>query len=86
MALTEEEQQAVLIKVRDILSTIHTRDAVRSELESLGFEVRAEHGDVVSMENAPAEIFVHISMNDRDEIVDSHVVTFEEIDLKPRGG
>ncbi|MCT8337713.1 hypothetical protein FKB36_09520 [Methanoculleus sp. Afa-1] len=86
MAVTEEEQQAVLTKVRDILSTIHTRDAVRSELESLGFEVRAEHGDVVSMENAPAEIFVHISMNDRDEIVDSHVVTFEEIDLKPRGG
>jgi hypothetical protein len=86
MAVTEEEQQAVLTKVRDILSTIHTRDAVRSELESLGFEVRAEHGDVVSMENAPAEIFVHISMNDRDQIVDSHVVTFEEIDLKPRGG
>ena len=86
MAVTEEEQQAVLTKVRDILSTIHTRDAVRSELESLGFEVRAEHGDVVSMENAPAEIFVHMSMNDRDEIVDSHVVTFEEIDLKPRGG
>ena len=86
MAVTEEEQQAVLAKVRDILSTIHTRDAVRSELESLGFEVRAEHGDVVSMENTPAEIFVHMSMNDRDEIVDSHVVTFEEIDLKPRGG
>lgn len=86
MAVTEEEQQAVLAKVRDILSTIHTRDAVRSELESLGFEVRAEHGDVVSMENAPAEIFVHISMNDRDEIVDSYAVTFEEIDLRPRGG
>jgi len=85
MAVTEEEQQTVLTKVRDILSTIHTRDAVRSELESLGFEVRAEHGDVVSMENAPAEIFVHISMNDRDEIVDSHAVTFEEIDLRPRG-
>lgn len=86
MAVTEEEQQAVLTKVRDILSTIHTRDAARSELESLGFVVRAEHGDVVSMENAPAEIFVHMSMNDRDEIVDSHVVTFAEIDLKPRGG
>ena len=86
MAVTEEEQQAVLAKVRDILSTIHTRDAVRSELESLGFEVRAEHGDVVSMENTLAEIFVHISMNYRDEIVDSYAVTFEEIDLRPRGG
>ena len=74
------------MKVRDVLSTYHTLDAVRDELESLGFDVRAEHGDVVSMENAPAEIFVQISMNDRGDIVDSHVVTFDEIELKPRQG
>ncbi|KAF5081853.1 hypothetical protein [Methanoculleus horonobensis] len=86
MAVTEEEQQAVLMKVRDILSTYYTRDAVRSELEVIGFEVRAEHGDVVSMENAPAEIFVQISINERGDVFDSHVVTFEEIDLRPRGG
>lgn len=83
MAVTSEEQQNVLAKVREILSTYHTRDAVRSELASLGFVVKAEHGDVVSMESAPAEIFVQLSANDRDEIVDSHVVTFEEIELKP---
>ena len=81
----EEEQQNVLAKVRDILSTYHTRDAVKNELEFLGFVVKAEHGDVISMENAPAEIFVHLSVNDRDEIFDSHIVTFEEIELKPGG-
>ncbi len=85
MAANQEEQQNVLAKVRDILSTYHTRDAVRSELEFLGFAVKAEHGDVVSMENAPAEIFVQLSVNDRGDIFDSHVVTFEEIELKPRG-
>ncbi|BBL68295.1 hypothetical protein [Methanoculleus chikugoensis] len=86
MPITEEEQQAVLAKVRDILSTYHTREAVRSGLESIGFVVRAEHGDVVSLENAPAEIFVQIFINERDDVFDSHVVTFEEIDLRPRGG
>ncbi len=85
MAVNSEEQQDVLLKVREILSTYHTREAVQNELASLGFIVKAEHGDVVSLESAPAEIFVHISMNDRDEIVDSHVVTFDEIDLKPKG-
>ncbi|MCM2465759.1 hypothetical protein [Methanoculleus oceani] len=83
--MAKEEQQNILAKVREILSTYHTRDAVRSELESLGFDVRAEHGDVVSMENAPAEIFVQLSVNSRGEIFDSHVVTFEEIELKPKG-
>ncbi|MDK2917176.1 MAG: hypothetical protein PWR25_1733 [Euryarchaeota archaeon] len=86
MAITEEEQQAVLAKIRDVLSTYYTRDAVRSELESLGFVVRAEHGDVVSMENAPAEIFVQLYINERGDVFDSHVVTFEEINLRPRGG
>ncbi|MDN7013714.1 hypothetical protein FGW20_11855 [Methanoculleus sp. FWC-SCC3] len=86
MAVTEEEQQTVLAKIRDILSTYYTRDAVRSELEALGFEVRAEHGDVVSMENTPAEIFVQIFINEQGDVFDSHVVTFEEIDLRPRGG
>ncbi|PKL61254.1 MAG: hypothetical protein CVV31_12375 [Methanomicrobiales archaeon HGW-Methanomicrobiales-2] len=81
----EEEQQNVLVKVRDILSTYHTRDAVKNELEFLGFVVKAEHGDVVSMENTPAEIFVHLSINDQDDIFDSHVVTFDEIELKPGG-
>lgn len=85
MAITEEEQQAVLAKIRDVLSTYYTRDAVRSELESLGFVVRAEHGDVVSMENAPAEIFVQLYINERGDVFDSHVVTFEEIELKPGG-
>ncbi|HOI57428.1 MULTISPECIES: hypothetical protein [unclassified Methanoculleus] len=83
MATNIEEQQTVLLKVREILSTYHTRDAVRGELASLGFVVKAEHGNVVSMESAPAEIFVQLSVNDQDEIVDSHVVTFEEIELKP---
>ncbi|WP_214020294.1 hypothetical protein [Methanoculleus sp.] len=86
MVVKEEEQQNVLAKVRDILSTYHTRDAVRSELEALGFDVRAEHGDVVSMENAPAEIFVQLFVNDRGDVFDSHVVTFAEIELKPKGG
>ncbi|MCK9277240.1 MAG: hypothetical protein M0P22_04030 [Methanoculleus sp.] len=85
MAVNQEEQQGVLAKVRDILSTYYTRDAVRSELESLGFDVRAEHGDVVSMENSPAEVFVQLFVNDRGDVFDSHVVTFEEIELKPRG-
>lgn len=85
MAVNRDEQQSVLTKVRDVLSTYYTRDAVRSELESLGFEVRAEHADVVSMENAPAEIFIQLFVNDRGDVADSHVVTFEEIELKPRG-
>ncbi|WP_292364300.1 MULTISPECIES: hypothetical protein [unclassified Methanoculleus] len=86
MAAKEEEQQNVLAKVRDILSTYYTRDAVRNELEALGFDIKAEHGDVISMENAPAEIFVQLFVNDRGDIFDSHVVTFEEIELKPKGG
>lgn len=86
MAVTEEEQQKILVKVREILSTYHTRDAVRGELESLGFEIRAEHGDVVSMENTSAEVFVQLFMNDRGDVFDSHVVTFEEIEIRPEGG
>ncbi|MCE5337822.1 MAG: hypothetical protein LLF90_03935 [Methanomicrobiaceae archaeon] len=85
MAVNQEEQQGVLAKVRDILSTYYTRDAVRSELESLGFDVRAEHGDVVSLENSLVEVFVQLFVNDRGDVFDSHVVTFEEIELKPRG-
>lgn len=84
MAANREEQQNVIGKVREILSTYHTRDAVREELESLGFDVRAEHGDVVSLENTHAEIFVQIFVNDRGDVFDSHVVTFDEIELKPR--
>jgi hypothetical protein len=84
MAANREEQQNVIGKVREILSTYHTRDAVREELESLGFDVRAEHGDVVSLENTHAEIFVQIFVNDRGDLFDSHVVTFDEIELKPR--
>lgn len=83
MAVNNEEQQKVLAKVREILSTYHTRDAVKSELESLGFDVRAEHGDVVSLENTLAEIFVQLFTNDRGDIFDTHVVTFEEIELRP---
>jgi len=84
MAANREEQQNVIGKVREILSTYHTRDAVREELESLGFDVRAEHGDVVSLENTHAEIFVQIFVNDRGDLFDSHVVTFDELELKPR--
>ncbi len=84
MAVKEEEQQNVLEKVREILSTYHTRDAVRNELASLGFDVRAEHGEVVSMENTPAEVFVQLFVNDRGDVFDSHVVTFGEIELKPK--
>ncbi|CCJ36955.1 hypothetical protein KH990_12700 [Methanoculleus bourgensis] len=84
MAANREEQQNVIEKVREILSTYHTRDAVREELESLGFDVRAEHGDVVSLENTHAEIFVQIFVNDRGDLFDSHVVTFDELELKPR--
>lgn len=86
MAVTEEEQQNVLAKVREILSTYYTRDAVQGELSSLGFEVRAEHGDVVSMENALAEVFVQLFMNDRGDVFDSRVVTFEEIEVRPKDG
>ena len=84
MAANREEQQNVIEKVREILSTYHTRDAVREELELLGFDVRAEHGDVVSLENTHAEIFVQIFVNDRGDLFDSHVVTFDELELKPR--
>ena len=86
MAVKVEEQQSFLAKVRDILSTYYTRDAVRSELESLGFDVRAEHGDVISMENTLAEIFVQLFINDKGDVFDSHIVTFDEIELKPRKG
>ena len=83
MAVKKEEQQAVLAKTREILATYHTRDAVRSELEFLGFDVRAEHGGAVSLENTPAELFVQIFVNERGDVFDSNVVTFEDIELKP---
>lgn len=83
MAVNKEEQQKVLAKVREILSTYHVRDAIKNELKYLGFDVRAEHGDVLSLENTPVEIFVQLFANDRGDIVDTHVVTFEEIELKP---
>ena len=83
MAVNREQQQKVLTKVREILSTYHTRDAVKIELESRGFTIRAEHGDVVSLENTPAEIFVQLFVTDRGYIVATHVVTFEEIELRP---
>ncbi len=83
MVVNIEEQQKVLAKVRETLSAYHTRDAVKNELKSLGFDIRAEHGDVVSLENTSAELFVQLFANDRGDIVDTHVVTFEEIELKP---
>ncbi len=54
------------------------------ELVSPGFDVRAEHRDAVALENTPAEIFVQIFVNDRGDIIDSHVVTFDEIEIKPQ--
>ena len=84
MAVDREEQQNTIIKVREILSTYRTRVAVREELEALGFDIKAEHGDVVSLENANAEIFVQVFANERGDVIDSHVVTFDEIELKPR--
>lgn len=84
MAVDREEQQNTIMKVREILSTYHTRVAVREELETLGFDIKAEHGDVTSLENANAEIFVQVFANERGDVIDSHVVTFDEIELKPR--
>jgi len=84
MAVDREEQQSTIMKVREILSTYHTRVAVREELETLGFDIKAEHGDVTSLENANAEIFVQVFANERGDVIDSHVVTFDEIELKPR--
>lgn len=84
MAVDREEQQNTIVKVREILSTYHTRVAVREELETLGFDIKAEHGDVTSLENANAEIFVQVFANERGDVIDSHVVTFDEIELKPR--
>jgi hypothetical protein len=83
MTVNKEEQQNLIARVREILSTYHPLDTVRGELEALGFGVRAEHGDVVSMENASAEIFVQLFLNEQRDVFDHHVVTFEEIDLKP---
>jgi hypothetical protein len=48
--------------------------------------VRAEHGDVISMENTLAEILVQLFINDKGDVFDSHIVTFDEIELKPRKG
>ncbi|MFA5614554.1 MAG: hypothetical protein WC993_08815 [Methanoculleus sp.] len=84
MAVDREEQQNTIMKVREILSTYRTRIAVREELETLGFDIKAEHGDVTSLENANAEIFVQVFANERGDVIDSHVVTFDEIELKPR--
>ena len=84
MAVDREEQQNTIMKVREILSTYRTRVAVREELETLGFDIKAEHGDVTSLENANAEIFVQVFANERGDVIDSHVVTFDEIELKPR--
>lgn len=83
MAVDKEDQQQTLRKVHDILSAYGTADAVRSELESEGFVVKAEHGDAVSMENADAEIFVLIRMGEAGQVVADHVTTFDEIELKP---
>ncbi len=84
MVVDREEQQSTIMKVREILSTYRTRIAVREELETLGFDIKAEHGDVTSLENANAEIFVQVFANERGDVIDSHVVTFDEIELKPR--
>ncbi|MEG3056706.1 MAG: hypothetical protein WAN99_05870 [Methanoculleus sp.] len=84
MVADEEQQQSIIQKVRDTLLAYHTRDAVRNELVSLGFDVRAEHEGAVSLENTPAEIFVQIFVDGRGNVLDSHVVTFDEIELKPQ--
>ncbi len=83
MAVDKEDQQRTLQKVHDIFSAYGTVDAVRNELKSEGFVVKAEHGEVVSMENADAEIFVLIRMGEDGQVVGDHVTTFDEIELKP---
>jgi hypothetical protein len=40
--------------------------------------------EALSRENTPAEIFVQVSLHERGDLIDSHVVTFDEI--KPRPG
>jgi hypothetical protein len=83
MTVDTEEQQRLLDKVHEIFAAYGTVDAVRSELESLGFVVKAEHGDAVSLENADMEIFVLIRMGGAGQIIADHVTTFEDIELKP---
>ncbi|MDN7023444.1 hypothetical protein FGU65_00760 [Methanoculleus sp. FWC-SCC1] len=85
MAVNTEEQQKVLQQVHDILSAYGSVSAVRGELATRGFVVKAEHGDVVSMENADAEIFVLIRAGEAGQVAGSHVTTFDEIELKPQG-
>ncbi len=83
MAVDKEEQQKILQQVHDIFSAYGTVSAVRDELSSRGFVVKAEHGDVVSMENADMEIFVLIRGGEAGQVVGDHVTTFDEIELKP---
>ena len=83
MTVSKEKQRALIARVREILSTYYPLDTVRGELEALGFGVRAEHGDVVSMENAGAEIFVQLFLNEQRDVFDHHIVTFDEIEVEP---
>ncbi len=83
MAVDKEEQQKILQQVHDIPSAYGTVSAVRDELASRGFVVKAEHGDVVSMENAAMEIFVLIRGGEAGQVIGDHVTTFDEIELKP---
>ncbi|KUG20883.1 hypothetical protein ASZ90_009371 [hydrocarbon metagenome] len=79
MDVRTEKQQAFIERVQDILSSTRELDRVREALGSLGFIVKGEHGGVVSMEHADAELFIQLRFNEEHTVISHNIVTYDEI-------
>jgi len=85
MAANTDEQQKLVSRVREIISSGTSPDAIKSELEAEGFTVRADKERVLALENINAEIFVHITVDEHNNVTRHDVVTFDDILKKPAG-
>jgi hypothetical protein len=85
MAVNTDEQQRLVSRVREIISSGSGSDRIKSELEAEGFLIRAEKERVLALENTDAEIFVHITVDENNNVTQHDVVTFDDILKKPAG-
>ena len=85
MAVNTDEQQRLVSRAREIISSGTGTDTIKSALEAEGFTIRADKERVLALENTDAEVFVHITVDENNNVVQHDVVTFDDILKKPAG-
>ncbi|MDD3407386.1 MAG: hypothetical protein PHP13_04810 [Methanomicrobium sp.] len=79
------EQKIIIEKVESIFKNYVKFDIVSGELESLGFIRTGGRYDVAAFENSELEIYVHISLEDEENIKNYEILTFDDIHSSYKG-